>query len=92
MTDMSYVSAHARVLDGVRAARVRAYDESLRPPHLGAEPCIFHDVPSVALWVHAISGVISPLCAEHLEGSLTTFRREDDGPPPAIVPVRRRTA
>lgn len=87
---MNYVSAHARVFDGVRSARIRAFDELLLMPGMHRTPCIFHDVPATAVWVHADSGNTSALCDEHLKKSLETFREESDTAPPAVIPIRRR--
>ena len=89
---MNYVSAHARVFEGVRTARIRAYDESLIPPDMRREQCLFHDEAADCLWVHADTGNISPLCVEHLRTSLKTFHGEVDSAPPAVIPIRRRTA
>lgn len=89
---MNFVSAHARVFDGVRSARIRAFDESLLPPDMYRTQCIFHDVAATALWVHADTGLTSPLCDEHLQKSLDGFRNEADTAPPAVIPVRRRRA
>lgn len=86
---MNHVSAHARVFDGVRTARIRAFDESLLPPHLTRQICGQDDLPAVALWVHA-EGHTTALCATHLKASLEAYREEKETAPPAVVPIRRR--
>lgn len=86
---MHHVSAHARVFDGVRTARIRAFDESLLPPDLTRQICAQDDLPAVALWVHA-EGHVSALCADHLKASLQTYREEKETAPPALIPIRRR--
>lgn len=88
--NMHHVSAHARVFDGVRTARIRAFDESLLPPDLFRQICGLDDDPAVALWVHADTGHTTALCAIHLKTSLETYREEKDSAPPAVIPIRRR--
>jgi len=87
-----YVSAHARVLEGVRAARVRAITEASTSAAGYGEACVFHPEAAVVLWVHADTGNISPLCTDHLRRSLGRYGSEKDSYPPAIVPLVRRGA
>lgn len=84
-----YVSVHARVLEGVRSARVRAITEMRVPPGQHAETCVFDTEPAVSLWVHADSGETSAVCSKHLAFALKTYRTEDETYPPALVPLKR---
>jgi hypothetical protein len=84
-----YVSYHARVLEGVRTARVKAIVEMRLPRDQYEASCVHHDVPAVALWVHSDTGEVSPLCNEHLRASLEEYDREAESYPPAIVPLKR---
>lgn len=84
-----YVSAHARVLEGVRAARVRAITEMRLPESQYEEACLYHDVAATVLWVHPDTGHITPLCTEHLRASLETYDREAETCPPAVIPLKR---
>ncbi len=87
--NMNHVSAHARVFDGVRTARIRAFDESLLPPDLTRQICGQDDNPAVALWVHA-EGHTTALCQAHLDAALRAYRDEKETAPPVVVPIRRR--
>ena len=89
--NLSHVSAHARVFEGVRTARIRAFQDNLREVPDRQENCFFHpDEPAVALWVHADTGAVSPVCQHHLYKSLKQHDAEPDSAPPALVPLKGR--
>lgn len=96
--DLNYTSAHARVFEGVRMARIRAFNEMQLPEDEYKERCIYADrlqppqCDHVAegLWVHAPGGGISPLCRTHLENWLECGDDVDDEDPPALIPLRNR--
>jgi len=71
---------HARVYDGVTRARMMALTEP-------EELCRCGKNPAAALWVHAPSGKVSPLCVEHRDEWLTGDGSEDTEPP-VLVPLR----
>lgn len=95
---MNFTSAHARVFEGVRLARIRAFDEANRPEGEYSERCIYAnrlrapdcDHVADALWVHAPSGEISPLCKTHMDRWLEDGDEVEDEDPPALIPLRKR--
>ena len=92
------VSWHARVFEGVRTARIRAFHEMGMPEGQYHERCRYADrlnAPQCdhvaeVLWVHAPSGEISPLCRTHMEIWLDLGDEADDDDPPALIPLRDR--
>lgn len=76
---MIITSEHARVYDGVTHARMLALTEP-------EELCRCGKAAAVALWVHAPSGKMDPLCTEHrnewLDGA-----GSGDTQPPVVVPL-----
>lgn len=84
-----YVSTHARVIEGLRTARVRAITEMRLPEAEYAEACAHHAVPATTLWVRAEDGEVVPLCTEHTRSGLEEYDRNADTYPPAIVPLKR---
>lgn len=86
---VDYVSMHARVLESVRTARVRAIGEMALPENQYKETCLFHDVPAAVLWVDADAGAIMPYCADHMLHRMDEYRDMDEYPP-AVIPLTRR--
>lgn len=94
---MNHVSAHARVFEGVRMARMRAFDEAQLPDGQYHEQCIYADrmrppnCDHIAefLWVHAPSGKVSPLCKTHTDHWLDDGDEVEDDDPPALIPLRK---
>lgn len=80
-----YQSRHARVLEGFREARIRAFDGAREFCVMSTDNCDRH--PAVALWVHAPSGRVSPLCAEHRDAWLADPDIAGTDDPPALVPL-----
>lgn len=86
-----WVSTHARVLDGVRRARVMAIGEMDVPEGQYKTECLYHpDVPATALFIHHDSDVPIPVCAEHLQQMVDVYRTDPNVYPPVVVPLKRR--
>lgn len=86
-----WVSTHARTLDGVRRARVRAIGEMDVPVGQYKVGCFYHtDVPAQALYIHHDSDAPVPVCDEHLKKHMDDYRSDPDAYPPVVVPLKRR--
>lgn len=86
-----YVSFHARLLDGVRQARIRAIGEMKTDVGQFSVGCFYHkDIPAQAMLVHHDSDVPVPVCDEHLKSHMADYRADPDMYPPAVVPLKRR--
>lgn len=86
MTNFDYTSAHARVFDGIRNARYRAFSSDASVPEI----CDLDDLPAAALWVHAPSGKVSSLCRDCVDTWLDNGDEAGDEDPPALIPLRNR--
>lgn len=94
---MFVASRHARVFDGVVLARMRALEELALPEDIYHEECRHAHPdregltnPAFALWVHAPSGQVTPLCKEHMDRWLDEGDEAGDEDPPALIPLVRR--
>lgn len=85
--NFNYTSAHARVFDGVRTARYRAFTDARADVH--ESTCVFDTEPAAALWVHPDTGNISALCHDHLRASMERVYTDGEDPP-VVVPLKRR--
>lgn len=96
---MLITSHTAKVFDGIVYARMRAVAESNLPENEFGEEChrAHRDPegnrgsrPADALWVHAPSGTVTPLCKECVDFWLDNGDESGDDDPPALIPLRGR--